>query len=274
MSGGQGMGSQGFGGYGMGGGMGGYGGFRPQSRSMPAFGGYGGDQWRTGGNNVYQGSSMQPQQSPQTGLPPWANQNMGGAQNPYSTVPGGGGFRMNPMGSGSGAGFNNFGQPQTGGQNTVQDTSMPQPSMAPRTGGNDPYSMAKPATYMQTGGNDYATGGMDPYSQAKPAQYQPPQTGGQDNFNQQQYQPMQAPQSWEQQNSQLLRPQQMQDPALAQQTPWGSPTAQSLYPGLTPQQLAQVNWIGSNPVGGGHALNDYLLSIRYPGALQPGQQIR
>jgi hypothetical protein len=86
---------------------------------------------------------------------------------------------------------------------------------------------------------------------------------------------MQAPQSWEQQNSQLLRPQQMQDPALAQQTPWGSPTAQSLYPGLTPQQLAQVNRIGSNPGGGGGTRLTITCSPSgIPEPLQPGQQIR
>jgi hypothetical protein len=273
-------------------------------RSMPYGGSYGGGgmfgqqqgygQRQNFGQNY--GSAfggqprMQSQPPPQTGLPPWANQNVGGAQNPYSTVPSAGGFRMNPLGSGSGAGFNNFGQqPVTGGQNTVQDSSMPYkppgfsmntPMPTPTMG--QPFRINDPSTYgwnkpmmlgqPQTGGQDYQTGGMDPYfSNAGMPNPQQPMPGPSSMANPQQSMP---PPSWEQQNSQLLRPAQMQDPGQAQQTPLGSPTAQSQYPGLTPQQLAQVNWIGSNPIGGGHALNDYLLSIRYPGALQPGQQIR
>jgi hypothetical protein len=261
-------------------------------RSMPYGGNYGGSyggggmfgqqgygQQRNFGQNY--GSAfggqprMQSQTPPQTGLPPWANQNVGGAQNPYSTVP----MSTSSRGISSGSGMPNF---NFGQSNSVNPQSGNPP---PSTGGQDyaaPMDSAMPYKKPmmlgpQTGGQDYS--GMQQPNFPMPGQtkqdWNAANPGGYNDavLNMSQNNSMQPPQSWEQQNAQLLRPAQMQDPALAQQTPWGSPTAQSLYPGLNPQQLARVNQIGSNPGGGGAALNDYLLSIRYPGALQPGQPI-
>lgn len=153
----------------------------------------------------------------------------------------------NPNRSTSGAPINNFPglggmqQMRTGGNNVQPDMGMP---------------VAKPAPYQpQTGGQDYyqsPDSGMPSFQQPMSQPYM------------QQAQAPQAPvQSWAQQNAGLIHPQQMQDPGLAMQDKAGG-SLQSQYPGLNPQQLARINQIGADPVGGGAALSTYLRSIGYP----------
>jgi hypothetical protein len=230
-------------------------------------------------------SSLTPYQQPQfdpavrrfdpySGAPsmtPWMPDN--GSQwgmGPGSGQPNRGGPSYNPGLYGNQAPGSSM--PRTGGLNTVtaqapMDSAMPKPSPYPSM--SKPYNINDPSTYggnkpmmlgPQTGGNDYATGGMDPRS------FNPPNPSTFMQQSQMQTPAAQAPQSWEQQNSQLLRPAQMQDPALAAQDKAGGQTLQSIYPNLTPQQLAQVNRIGSDPVGAGGALSAYLISLGYPAA--------
>jgi hypothetical protein len=234
---------------------------------------------QTGGNDYTTGAQLpswwtRPPDQAQTGGQDYANPGPDAAQYPPPGAPPNPpppginpatSFRFNPT-SGQDTPFFNF-----PGMNGGMDSSMPAPYQpTPMTGGQnyvtggmDPFGGAKPAPYMPTGGMDPMRPMFDPSTDMPGGATKFPQTGGQ-NFQQ-----AQAPQqSWEQQNSQLIRPQQMQDPGMLAQQKAG---AQSNLPGLTPQQLAMVNQIGANPVGGGAALNNYLLSIGYPGALQPGQ---
>ncbi len=141
------------------------------------------------------------------------------------------------------------GMPRTGGNNVVTSPQMPSFAAPQATGGN----MVQPDM-----GNPFAS--QAPQAPQAPMQ---PQVAMADQTN---------PASVNPQS--LLRPSaafgyDASQPAQAAQS--GGASLQSLFPGLTSQQLAAINRIGQNPVGGGAALNDFLTSIRYPGALQPGQ---
>jgi hypothetical protein len=234
-------------------------------RSMPYGGSYGGGgmfgqqqgygQRPNFGQNygsAFGGQRMQ-QQAPQTGLPPWANQNVGGAQNPYSTVP----MSTSSRGISSGSGMPNF---NFGQSNSVNPQSGNPP---PSTGGQDyaaPMDSAMPYKKPmmlgpQTGGQDYS--GMQQPNFPMPGQtkqdWNAANPGGYNDavLNMSQNNSMQPPQSWEQQNSQLLRPRRCKTPRLAQQTPCGKPDRPIALSRAHPAAIGagKLDWLQSDRRG-------------------------